>query len=157
MEINLTLLGQMITFAVFVWFTMKYIWPPITKAMQDRQTRIAEGLAASDKGKKSLELAEHRSVKILQSARLDASQLLEKANKRAAEIIEKAKADARIESDNILAHAQTDIKQARASVIEDLRKEVSTLSMLGAEKILQREIDPTAHEKMLSRLTEQLS
>lgn len=156
MEINLTLIGQMITFAVFIWFTMKFIWPPMMKAIHDRQARISEGLSAADEGKKELELAKHRSNQILQEAKLQASQLVEKANKRANEILEETKEKARSESQNILANAHKEVAQMQVQAKESLREDVVNLSILGAEKVLQQSIDKKSHEDMLKRLAEQL-
>ncbi|PIQ42861.1 MAG: F0F1 ATP synthase subunit B [Gammaproteobacteria bacterium CG11_big_fil_rev_8_21_14_0_20_46_22] len=156
MQINLTLIGQMITFGIFIWFTMKYIWPPLIKAIHDRQARIAEGLSAADKGQKELELAKHRSVKLLQEAKLEASQLIEKANKRSNEILEEAKEKSRIESQNIIENAKKDVAQMQAQAKEVLRQDVVNLSVLGAQKILEREVDATAHSQMLKTLSEQL-
>lgn len=156
MEINLTLIGQMITFIVFVWFCMKFIWPPLTKAIADRQAKIAEGLAASDKGKKDLEIAKHRAQNILQEAKLDASQLVEKANKRAVEVVEEAKEKARQESATLLSNAQKEIEQMQITAKETLRNEVVQLSVAGAEKILSKEVDEKTHQDMLKALAEQL-
>ena len=156
MQINLTLIGQMITFAIFIWVTMKYIWPPILKAINDRQARIADGLAAGEKGRKDLELAEHRAVKILQEAKLEASLLVEKANKRAVEAVEQSKELARKEGDKIISLAQGKIEQMEVSAREHLRSDVIQLSVKGAEKILQTSVDEKTHEKMLQQLVEEL-
>lgn len=156
MEINLTLLGQMFTFIVFVWFCMKFIWPPLTKAIADRQARIAEGLAASDKGKRDLELAKHRAQKILQEAKLNASHLVEKANKRAVEVVEQAKEKARHESEVIVSNGHREVEQMQATAKEALRDDVVKLSIQGAEKILQKDVDEKVHVNMLKSLAEQL-
>lgn len=156
MEINLTLLGQMFTFIVFVWFCMKFIWPPLTKAIADRQVRIAEGLAASDKGKRDLELAKYRAQKILQEAKLNASHLVEKANKRAVEVVEEAKEKARHESEVIVSNGHREVEQMQATAKETLRDDVVKLSIQGAEKILQKDVDEKVHVNMLKSLAEQL-
>jgi len=156
MDINITLIGQMITFMVFVWFTMKFIWPPVMKAIRDRQAQISEGLAAAEKGKKELELAEHRAVKILQEAKLEASQLVEKANKRAGEIVEHAKTDAREEAKAIVEHGQKEVEQMQIAAKENLQNAVIALSIQGAHKILEREVDEKTHQAMLKNLAEQL-
>src|SRR5882672_9963457 len=105
MNINATLIGQMITFAVFVIFTMKFVWPPITKALQDREKKIADGLAAAEKGERSLDLATHKAKEIIQEAKVNANQLVEQAHARAAQLVEEAKEIARQESDRIVTHA----------------------------------------------------
>jgi len=156
MEINLTLIGQMITFAIFVWVTMKYIWPPILNAINDRQARIAEGLAAGDRGRKELELAEHRAVKILQEAKLEASHIMEKANKRAVETIEQAKDQARNEGAKIIQLAHTKVEQMEIAAKETLRTDVIKLSLKGAEKILKTSVDEKVHDNMLKQLAEEL-
>src|SRR3990167_8035414 len=111
MSINLTLIGQMITFLIFIWFTMRYVWPPIIKAIHDRQKQIADGLAASERGKRELELAQHKSVELLRDAKFSASQIIEQANKRAMQIVEEAKEQARVESQHILDNASREVSQ----------------------------------------------
>lgn len=157
MNINLTLLGQMLTFIVFIWFTMRYVWPPITKAMHERQKRIADGLAAAERGQRDLELAQHKTVELMRDAKLEASQVVEQANKRALQIVEEAKEQARQESQQILARAQTEVEQMVMAAKDSLRKEMAELVVAGAEKIIRKEIDPSVHHKMLSELATELS
>lgn len=157
MEINITLLGQMITFAVFVWFTMRYVWPPIMRAMKARQQRISEGLEAAEQGKKELELAQHKSTEIIREAKLEASQIVEQANNRAAQILEEAKEDARQESQKILNRAHQEVEQMTLTAKEELRNELSSLVVDGAEKVVEKEIDPKTHQKMLDELVAELS
>jgi len=156
MSINLTLIGQMITFLIFIWFTMRYVWPPITKAIQERQKRIADGLAAAERGQRELELAQHKSVEILRDAKLEASRIVEQANKRAAHISEEAKEQARIDSQQILANADREVHQMLMTAKESLRKEVADLVVAGAEKVIEKEIDQRSHEKLLKDLITEL-
>lgn len=157
MELNITLLGQMITFAVFVWFTMRYVWPPIMRAMKARQQRISEGLEAAEQGKKELELAQHKSTEIIREAKLEASQIVEQANNRAAQILEEAKEDARQESQKILNRAHQEVEQMTLTAKEELRSELSSLVVNGAERVIEKEIDPKTHQKMLDELVAELS
>jgi len=156
MSINLTLVGQMITFLVFVWVTMRYIWPPIDKAMQERQKRIADGLAASDRGKHELELAQHKAVEILREAKLEASHSIDQANNRAGQIVEEAKEKARLESQRILKYTEIEVEQMTAVAKEKLREEMVGLIISGTEKVLEKEVDKKAHDKMLEALVETL-
>lgn len=157
MEMNITLLGQMITFAVFVWFTMRYVWPPIMKAMKARQQRISEGLEAAEQGKRELELAQHKSNEIIRDAKAEASHIVEQANNRAAQILEEAKEDARQESQKILNHAQQEVEQLKLSAKEELRNELSSLVVDGAERIVRKEVDAQTHKTMLDELMTELS
>ncbi|OGT30035.1 MAG: F0F1 ATP synthase subunit B [Gammaproteobacteria bacterium RIFCSPHIGHO2_12_FULL_35_23] len=156
MNINLTLIGQMITFIVFIWFTMRYVWPPITKAMQERQKRISEGLSAAERGKRELELAKHKATEILREAKLNASHLIEQANKRAVQIIEEAKEQARKESQQIIDYAHTEIEQMTANTKDALRKEVADLVVTGAEKVIEKEINKQIHDKVIDELVAEL-
>lgn len=152
MEINATLLGQLLTFAVFVWFTMKYIWPPIMKAMQEREQKIADGLLAAERGHHELELAQHKAAEQLRDAKIHAAEILEQANKRATHIVEEAKARAREEGERLLAIANNDIEQEMQSAREELRHEVTKLVISGAEKILVRSMDTTTQHELVERL-----
>lgn len=152
MEINATLLGQMITFAIFVWFTMKYIWPHIIKAMQEREKRIADGLAAAERGQHELELAQHKATDQMRDAKIHAAEILEQANKRANQIIEEAKERAREEGERLLAMAQGDIAQEMQMAKEKLRKEVATLAIASAEKILERSVDARVQSELVDKL-----
>lgn len=156
MNINLTLLGQMIAFAIFVWFCMKFVWPPLINAMQERQKKIAEGLQEADRAAKDLELAQKKATDTLREAKEQAAQLIEQANKRASQLIEEAKEQARAEGDRLKTAAQADIEQEVQRAKEQLRAQVAALSLLGAEKILQTSVNQDAHGKMLEQLAAQL-
>ena len=156
MNINLTLIGQSITFIFFVWFCLKFVWPPIMGALVDRKKLIADGLAAGEKGKHDLELAEKKAVSKLKEAKSKAAEIINHAEKRAGEIVDEAKAHAKIEADRIVAGAQSDIEQEVNRARETLRKSVATLAVAGASKILEKEVDARAHSKMVDSLVEQL-
>ena len=152
MDINVSLIGQMITFIIFVWFTMRYVWPPLRKAMEDRQKTIADGLAAGEQGKRDLEVAQHKSVEILREAKLTASHIIEEANKRAGHITEEAKENARVESFRLLEQAKGEIENQVNQAKRDIREQVGNLSISAAEKIVKRDIDPSAHQAVLNDL-----
>lgn len=152
MDVNATLIGQMITFAVFVLFTMKYVWPPITKAMQDREKKIADGLAAAEKGQRDLELAQHKSIEIIQEAKVAAAKIIDSAHQRATRIVEDAKENARVESHHLIEHAQAEIEQKVNRARRDLQADVSNLALQMAEKIVQRDIDAKTHQQLLNNM-----
>lgn len=156
MNINLTLIGQMIAFLIFVGFCMKYVWPPIVTAMAERQKRIAEGLDAADRAARELETAKSQIADELKVAREQVADLLEKANKRSAAIVEEAQEKARAEAERILASAQAQIAQDAEQARESLRAEVSKLAVFGAERILKSTIDESKHKQMLVELAEEL-
>lgn len=156
MNINATLFGQALWFAVFIWLTMKYIWPPLQKAMQDRQKQIADGLAAAEKGRQELELAAQRVTEELQKAREQASEVLAHAEKRASELVEEAKDNAKAEGERIVNAAKAEIEQEVNRAREQLRSQVAVLAVAGAEKILKREIDASAHAQLLQGLEAEL-
>jgi len=155
-NINATLLGQALWFAVFIWLTMKYIWPPLQKAMQDRQKQIADGLAAAEKGRQELEAAAQRVTEELQKAREQASEILAHAEKRAGELVEEAKDNAKAEGERIVIAAKAEIEQEVNRAREQLRAQVAVLAVTGAEKILKREIDAKAHAELLQGLEAEL-
>ena len=152
MNINATLLGHIIWFGAFIWLTMKYVWPPLQTAMLDRQKEIAEGLAAAERGKEKLAEADQESSKVLTEARNNASDIIGQAEKRGAQLVEEAKGSAKKEAERILENARSDIQQELNQAKELLRKEVALLAVAGAEKILQKEIDPKAHSEILAGL-----
>jgi F-type H+-transporting ATPase subunit b len=155
MEINITLLGQMITFAVFVWFTMKFIWPPIIKAMRDREQKIADGLHAAERGQHELEIAQHKATEQLRDAKIQAAEILDAANKRANQLVEESKERAREEGARLLTIARNDIEQEMQAARMQLRGEVAKLAVAGAEKILRKSVDAaTQHELVNSLITE---
>lgn len=156
MDINMTLIGQTIAMIVFVWFCMKFIWPPIMQAIEERQTQIADGLAAAERGQHSLEKAEAKAEEIIQEARQQASGILDQAHARANEIVAEGKADGVRERERQLAAARAELEQETNRAREELRGQVSAIAVASAEKILRREIDARAHEEILSKLSAEL-
>ena len=156
MNINATLIGQMITFGLLVLFTMKYVWPPIMKAMQDRQKRIADGLAAAEQGAQAQEKAEAQAAEMLKEAKQQAQEILMQAEKQRSEMIEKAKDEAQAEGKRQLTAAQAEIEQEANRAREQLRQQVSQLTVKGAGQILGREIDAQAHAHLIDDLVAQL-
>lgn len=156
MNINLTLIGQSIAFAIFVWFCVKYVWPPITQAMATRQKKIADGLAASDRAQRDLELAQERAAQELRNAKQEAAALIEQANKRANQIVEASKQDAREEGQKLLDQAKAEIEQQRIQARDALRAEIAAIAIAGAEKILESSVDADKHSEMLDKLAAEL-
>ncbi|MCG6896345.1 MAG: F0F1 ATP synthase subunit B [Thiocapsa sp.] len=156
MNINLTLFAQMIAFAVFVGFCMKYVWPPIVSALADRKAKIAEGLAAAERGHQEKALGEQRALAVIKEAKTAAADIVSQAQKRATEIIEEAKTDARGEGGRIVAAAQAEIERETNRAREVLRERVATLAVAAAEKILQKEIDIAAHKGIVDSFAKQL-
>jgi F-type H+-transporting ATPase subunit b len=156
MEINATLIGQLITFALLVWFTMKYVWPPITKAMLEREKKIAAGLAASDLSKRELEMAEHKALNIIRDAKLEASQYIEQAHKRSVQLVDEAKENARVEAKRILEHARDEIALEVNQAKEALRKQLASLAIAGAEKIIKRNLDASTNAALLDEFAAEI-
>ena len=156
MNLNATLIGQTIAFVIFAWITMRYVWPPIMKALEERKGRIAEGLAAAERGKKDLELAQDKVKDELHEAKQQAADIVSQAQKRASEIIDEAKENARTEGDRIVAAANADIEQEVNRAREQLREQVGALVMSGVEKILEKEIDATAHKEIVDKLAAEI-
>jgi F-type H+-transporting ATPase subunit b len=156
MSINATLLGQAISFALFVWFCMKFVWPPLMNAIEERQKKIADGLADAGRAAKDLELAQAKATKQLKEAKVTANEIIEQANKRKAQIVEEAKAEAQIERAKIIVQGNADIENERNRVKDDLRKQVAALVVIGAEKILERSIDPAAHSDIVNKLVAEI-
>ena len=156
LDINLTLIVQMLVFAAFVMFTMKLVWPPIAKALEERQDKIADGLSAAERGRKELELAQHRVKDELKQAKVQSASIIEKANKRASQIIEEAKEAAKRESQIQAKLAQEQLAQQVNHAKEALRKQVGLLAISGAEKILMREVDTAANSALLDNLIEEI-
>jgi F-type H+-transporting ATPase subunit b len=156
MNPNITLLGQMISFAILIWFTVKFIWPPLMKAIEERQQKIAEGLAAADNAQKNLAQAEEKVNEELKLARTKANEIIEQAHQRANQIVDQAKNDAVAEANRQVALAEAEIAAAANRAKEDLRKQVSALAVSGAEKLLKREIDANAHKALIDELAAQL-
>lgn len=156
MNINLTLIGQSIAFIVFVWFCMKFIWPPVMAALEERKKTIADGLASAERGKKEQELSEKRGVEVIKEAKGKAAEILAGAEKRGAEIVDEAKSDAKVESERIVSAAQSEIDQEINRAREQLRGELAMLVTTGAGQILGKEVDADVHSKMLDELAAQL-
>lgn len=156
MNFNLTLIGQMISFGVFVWFTMTYVWTPIMTALQDRKAKIAEGLAAAERGHQEKARGEQLAQDKLKDAKAQATEILGQANKRASEIIEEAKADARTEGQRLILSAQAEIEHETNRAREELRQKVATLAVAAAEKILKKEIDARAHQAIVDDFARQI-
>ena len=156
MDINMTLIGQTIAMIVFVWFCMKFIWPPLLEAIEERQQKIADGLAAADKGQERLEQASAEAESIISDARKQATGILDQAHSFANEIVSEGKSDGTKERERQLATAKAEIEQETNRAREELRCEVSAIAIASAEKILQREIDSKQHEDILGKLAAEL-
>ena len=156
MNINLTLIGQSIAFAVFVWFCLRYIWPPILNALDARRTRIADGLAAAEEGMRAKEQAQSQIEGELTAAKEQAREIISNAQRRADEIVEEAKSDARVEGNKLIDTAKAEIDQQIHQAREALRGEVVALAVSGAEQVLMREVDAAAHDEALGKLAGQL-
>jgi len=156
MEIGMTLLGQALSFAILIWFSMKFIWPPLTKAIDERAQRIADGLSAAERAKAELKDADARVADEIKKARAQASEIVEKAQAQANQILDKAKADALLEAARQKAVAQTEIDGMVGKAREALRGQVATLAVQGARKIIQREINADAHKALLDQLVAEI-
>ncbi len=156
MSINATLIAQMIVFGILIWVTMKFIWPPLMKAMDDRARRIGEGLAAADRSQKDLAQTQDKVNESLKEARVKANEIIEQAHQRAVQMIDQAKQDAIAEADRQKVLAQADIDASANRAREGLRTAVSALAVSGAEKLLRREIDAGTHKVLLDELAAQL-
>ena len=156
MNFNATLIGQSITFIFFVWFCMKFVWPPIMNALETRKKQIADGLAAADRGKHELELAAKKAGDNMRDAKAQAAEVIAQAEKRAAQIVEEAKLAAKEEGDRQLAAAQANIAQETNRARESLREQVAGLAVAGAEKILRREVNAQTHADLLGQLKAEL-
>ncbi|MAM00443.1 F0F1 ATP synthase subunit B [Hydrocarboniclastica marina] len=156
MNLNLTLIGQTIAFAIFVWFCVKYVWPPLSDAMRARQKKIAEGLAAADRASRDLEMAQENAAQEMRKAKQEAAALIEQANKRANQIVEASKSEARQEGDRLIEQAKAEIQQERNRARDGLRSEIAALAIAGAEKILETSVDAKAHSEMLDKLAAEL-
>lgn len=156
MDINFTLISQALAFSIFIWFTVKFVWPPLLKAIEERQKTIADGLAAGERGRHELELASQRSSDVIKDAKQQASEIISQAEKRASEIVEEAKNTAKQEGDRIISGAKAEIENEVFSAKEELRQHVSQLAVAGAAKILRREVDANAHADLLASIEEEL-
>ena len=156
MNINATLFVQALSFAALIWFTVKFVWPMITNAMDERARRIADGLAAAEAGRQSLERSAKQATVAIDEARSRAADIISQAEKRGAQLIEEAKASARAEAERERQSAKADIEQEIARAREELRSQLAALVVAGAEKILRREVDSRAHADMLDAIKHQL-
>ncbi len=156
MNINATLIGQLIAFAVFVAFCMKFVWPPLMAAIEARQKTIADGLAASERAGKDLELAQQKATAQLKDAKQQAAEIVEQAKKRANQLVDEETQRGHAEREKIIASGYTEIEAERNRVKEDLRKQVARLAIAGAEKILAREIDAQAQNDIVEKLVAEL-
>ncbi|MEM5530749.1 F0F1 ATP synthase subunit B [Gammaproteobacteria bacterium AS21] len=156
MNINLTIIGQIIAFSFFVVFCMKYVWPPITAALEERKKKIAEGLDAADRAERDLRAAQEKAAADMQDSKEQSAAIIEQANKRANQIIDEAKGAATAEADRIKNAAQADIEQEVNRAKEDLRAQVAVLAIAGAEKILEASVDKAAHANLVNKLAAEL-
>lgn len=156
MDLNYTFFLQMLSFAILIWFTMKFIWPPLMAVIEERQKRIAEGLAAAERSQKDLARAEEKVNQALKEARAKANEIIDQAHARANQVIDAAKAEAIVEANRQKAAADAEIHAATNRAKEDLRRQVSSLAIAGASKLIKREIDPNAHKALLDELAAEI-
>ena len=156
MNINATLIGQTIAFIVFVWFCKKYVWPPLMSAIEERQKKIADGLAASERAEKDLELAQEKASSQLKDAKAQAAEIIEQAKKRASALVEEETQRGQSEREKIIAQGYAEIEAERNRAKEELRKQVAMLAVAGAQQILQREIDASAQSDIVEKLVTEL-
>jgi len=155
-NINYTLLGQTLTFFVFVWFCAKYVWPPLIAVMVERENKISDGLQAAERADKDLELAQKKATEELRAAKEQAATIVDQANKRATQIVDEAKDQAKVEGERILTAAKAEVEQEANRAKEALRGQVATLALAGAEKVLGQAIDAKAHNDLVSKLAADL-
>jgi len=156
MSFNLTLIAQAVAFALFIWFTVKFVWPPLLRAIETRQKTIADGLAAAEQGKRSLEVSARQADEEMKRARERAAELISQAEKRAVQMIDEARNAAKEEGNREKAAAKAEIEQQATRAREQLRDQVAALAVAGAEKILRREVDAKAHADLLDSIKRQL-
>jgi F-type H+-transporting ATPase subunit b len=156
MNINITLFAQALVFAAFIWFTIKFVWPPLLRAIEARQKQIADGLAAAEQGRRSLEVSAKQAAQAIDEARVRASEIIAQAERRDVQMVEAAKVAAKNEGDREKAAAKAEIEQATQRAREQLREQVAALAVAGAEKILRREVDAKAHAELLEGIKKQL-
>ena len=156
MNINLTIIGQAIAFAIFVMFCMKYVWPPITAALAERKKKIAEGLDAADCAERDLQLAQEKATENMRKGKEEAAAIIEQANKRANQIIDEAKEKALEEANRVKAAKEAELEQEVNQAREALRSQVATLALAGAEKVLEASIDEKAHAQLVEKLAAEL-
>ena len=156
MNLNATIIGQMIAFALFVAFCMKYVWPPIMAALEERNKKIADGLAAAERGRHEQELAEKRAQQVIHEAKEQANEIISQAQRRGNEIVDESKDNAHVEGDRILTSAKAEIEQEANRAKDELRSQVGSVALAGAAKILSREIDDKAHTDLLEELVSRI-
>ncbi len=156
MNLNATILGQVISFAIFVWFCLKFVWPPLVAALEERKRKIADGLDAADRALRDLDLAQHKATEQLREAKQQAALLIEEARKRAGQIVEESKDKAREEGERLIVAARAEIDQELHRAREELRRKVSALALAGAERILARTIDEQLGRDIVDDLAAQL-
>ena len=156
MNMNLTLVMQAVAFALFIWFCYKFIWPPLTRAIETRQRQIAEGLQAGEEGRKNLASAEQRVAKMMDEAKQKAAEIVATGEKFRTETVEAARGEAKAEADRIIASAKAEIAQEVTRAKEQLRNQVADLAVAGASRILKREVDPKAHADLLASIQQEL-
>jgi len=156
MDLNLTLVGQMITFIILVWVTMKYVWPPLMKVMDERRRKITEGLAAAERGQHDLELAQYKAKEIMREAKAQASVIIEQANQRAHKIAEEAEAEARHIAQRIKKMAEGEVEQQLSEAKAVLRRQVAGMVVSSTEKLLHHNIDELSNQKLLAELAEEI-
>ena len=156
MNINLTLVMQAVAFAAFIWFTARFVWPPLMRAVEARQKQIADGLAAAEQGRQSLSTAETRIAELMNEAKARAAEIVAQGEKFRTETVELAKSEAKAEADRIMAAARAEVEQEVSRAREQLRNQVAGLAVVGAERILQREVDAKAHAQLLAELQREI-
>lgn len=152
----MTLLGQMITFAIFVWFTMRFVWPHITQALEERQKKIADGLAAAERGQHELVLAQEKAVEQLRSAKSEAGKIIEMAHQRADQIVTEAKDNAKGEAQRLIDSAESEIARGIRHAREAMQQEVAKLTVLCAEKLLSKQIDAQTNHRLVDQLIQEV-
>lgn len=156
MDLNATLLGQAVTFVLFVWFCMKFVWPPVINAIEKRQKEIADGLNSAEAAKKDLELAKANTSEIMQQAKVEANAIIEQANKRKAAILDEAQQEAHRERERIVNQGLAEVEAERKRAREELRQQVATLAIAGAEKIIERTVNEAANSDIIDKLVAKL-
>jgi F-type H+-transporting ATPase subunit b len=156
MDINATLLGQMLVFGILIWFSWKFIWPPLVKAVEDRQKKIADGLAAAERGQKELHQASGEAAGIVNEAREKALKIVDQANRRSSEIIEEARSTAITEGQRLVGDARQEVALEQSRARDALRKDVAQLAVAGASRLLEREIDARAHADLIEKLAREI-
>ena len=156
MGINLTLIGQIITFAIFIWFTMKYVWPPLMQTLEERKKKISDGLAAADQARRELEIAQRKAKEIVHESKAQAATIIEQAHMRSHNIEEEARLEARRIAEKTKRSAEVEIEQKLMQAKNDLRNQVADIAVAGAEKLLRRNIDVSANSDIIDKLAEEI-